>query len=311
MDRFEINILGCGSASPSLVHHPSSHIVNHRERLYMIDCGEGSQLQAFRMRLPLSRLTDIFISHMHGDHCLGLPGLLSTLALHFRDPASPVNVYLPAMGEKIMREMIDFFCGAAPFSINLIPLTGEGGIITETKSLEISAFPLYHRIPAYGFLMREKPKPRKLLGDMCDFLNIPLGMRGAIKDGADYVKDDGTIVPNSRLTTDAPPSLSYAYCSDTMYDKRVVRAVEGVDVLYHEATYLDELRGQARQRGHSTALEAAQVAKEAGVGMLVIGHYSKRYPDVTPLLEEARSVFPNTIAANELERITVGSRGRD
>lgn len=309
MDRFEINILGCGSASPSLAHHPSSQIVNHRERLYMIDCGEGSQLQAFRMRLPLSRLTDIFISHMHGDHCLGLPGLLSTLGLHDRDAASPVNLYLPAMGVDIMRRMLAFFCGASPFPINIVPIEGECGIIAETKSLEISAFPLYHRIPAYGFLMREKLKPRKLRADMCDFHQVPLRMRGAIKEGADFVKEDGTVIPNDWLTAEAPASLSYAYCSDTMYDRRVVEAVKGVDVLYHEATYLDELSAQAHGRGHSTALEAARVAKEAGAGMLVIGHYSKRYSDPTPLLEEARSIFPNTIAANELQKITVESRG--
>lgn len=311
MDRFDINILGCGSASPSLRHHPSCQVVNHRERLYMIDCGEGSQLQMFRMKLPATRLTEIFISHMHGDHCLGLPGLLSTLALHDRGPASPVNVYLPEMGVDIVRRMVDFFCGGASYPINIIPVTKGGGPIMETKSLEVSAFPLYHRIPAFGYLFREKPKPRKLIGEMCDFFNVPLRQRAEIKAGADFVKEDGTIVPNSRLTTDAPPALSYAYCSDTMADDRVAEAVRGVDVLYHEATYLDELRGQARERGHSTALQAAEIARKADVGLLIIGHYSKRYPDPAPLLEEARSIFSNTVAADELDRITVVSRGKD
>ncbi|MDE6825502.1 MAG: ribonuclease Z [Paramuribaculum sp.] len=311
MDRFEINILGCGSASPSLLHHPSSQVVNHRERIFMIDCGEGSQLQAFKMHLPLSRLTDIFISHMHGDHCLGLPGLLSTLALHDRGPASPVNVYLPKMGVDIVDRMVRFFCGGASYPVNLVPIEPGGGVLLETKSLTVSAFPLYHRIPAFGFLMREKPKPRKLNAQVCDFFNVPLCQRGAIKDGADFITGDGLIIPNSRFTTDAPPSLSYAYCSDTMADDRVARAVEGVDLLYHEATYLDELRGQAVERGHSTALQAAEIARKVDVGMLVIGHYSKRYVDPEPLLAEARSVFPATVAAHEFDRFTVSARGKD
>ena len=274
----------------------------------MIDCGEGSQLQMFKMRLPMNRLTDIFISHMHGDHCLGLPGLLSTLDLHDRGPASPVNVYLPEQGADIVGRMVKFFCGGAGYPINIIPIPRDGGLLMETKSLEVSAFRLYHRIPAFGFLFREKPKPRKLLGDMADFYKIPLSMRADVEDGADFVKDDGTVIPNSRLTTSAPPSLSYAYCSDTMADSRVARAVEGVDLLYHEATYLDELRAQAEARGHSTALQAARIALEAGVGMLMIGHYSKRYNDPSPLLEEAKSIFPNTIAARELDRISVSAK---
>ncbi|MCM1292016.1 MAG: ribonuclease Z [Bacteroides sp.] len=297
MDRFEVNILGCGSASPTPLHNPASQVVNFRDNLFMIDCGEGAQRMMRRMSLKFSRLNHIFISHMHGDHCLGLPGLLSTLGLHER--TGRVVIHLPSDGLAVMKGVTDYFCRQSPFDIVYEPITGKGGRLFESPSLTVDAFPLYHRIPAYGFLFRETPKPRHLRGDMVKFHQIPVRLLRDIKEGADYVTPDGRTIPNQALTTPADPSRSYAYCSDTMYDQRVVEAVRGVDVLYHEATYLSDVGVLARERGHSTALDAATVAREAGVGRLVIGHYSKRYTDYEVLVEEARGVFEAVVGANE------------
>lgn len=297
MERFEVNILGCGSAMPSARHNPSAQVVNFRDNLFMIDCGEGAQLIMRRMGLQFSRLNHIFISHMHGDHVLGLPGLLSTMGLHER--SGTVTVHLPEEGMAVMREIVDFFCRHSPFEIRLEAVTGAGGRVFESDSLTVDAFPLYHRVPCYGYVMREKPKLRHLRGDMVKFHEIPVAALRGIKEGADFVTPDGRVLPNAMLTTEADRSRSYAYCSDTIFDERVAEAVRGIDTIYHEATYDSSLQGQARERGHSTAAEAGRIAALAGAGRLVIGHYSKRYTDIVLLLDEARREFANTIAADE------------
>lgn len=299
MDRFQVTILGCGSAKPTTVHYPSSQIVNFRERLFMIDCGEGAQVQLMRYQFNVNHLTDIMISHMHGDHVLGLPGLVATLDLTNRDPANTLRVHVPSSGVKIVTEMLDYFTKYKSFEVKILPLLPGNNTIFESDNLKVTSFPLYHGVECYGFKFVEGPRPRKLLGDMLEFHDVPYYLRNSLKAGADFIKPNGTVIANSHLTTEGSRSASYAYCSDTRYDSRVVSAVKGVDVLYHEATYLDEFRIKARDRGHSTALEAATVAREAQVGKLVIGHYSKRYNDPTPLLNEALSVFPDSVAANE------------
>lgn len=295
--KFQLNILGCGSATPTPRHNPSGQVVNFRDNLLMIDCGEGTQRMMRQMQLKFSRLNHIFISHMHGDHCLGVPGLLSTLALHER--TGQVTIHLPAEGLKVMEEMVNYFCRYATFDVVFNPIEGRGGVVLDTPSLTVEAFPLYHRIECYGYLMREKPKMRHLKGDMVEFHKIPVSRLNDIKLGADFVTDDGRVIPNAALTTDADPSKSYAYCSDTMFDERVAEAVKGVGLLYHEATYDSTQAEKARERGHSTAAEAARIAKLAGAKRLVIGHYSKRYTDSEVLAEEARKVFANVVAANE------------
>lgn len=297
MEKFEVNILGCGSAIPTPRHNPASQVVNFRDNLLMIDCGEGAQKMMRRLGLRFARLNHVFISHMHGDHCLGLPGLLSTLGLHER--TGTVVVHLPAEGLEVMKTMTDYFCRQSPFDIVYDPIEGDGGVVLDTPSLSVEAFPLYHRIPCYGYLFREKEKLRHLRGDMVKFHDIPVSRLQQIKEGADYVKPDGTVIANAMLTTPADPSRSYAYCSDTMFDERVAEAVRGVDLLYHEATYTSELARQARERGHSTAAEAARIAAMAGVKQLMIGHYSKRYDDLEVLVADARTEFAEVIAARE------------
>lgn len=297
MEKFEVNILGCGSATPTPRHNPAAQVVNFRDNLLMIDCGEGTQRMMRQMGLRFSRLNHIFISHMHGDHCLGAPGLLSTLALHER--TGKVVVHLPAEGVAIMKEMADFFCRQCPYEIEFDGIEGDGGLLLDTPSLTVEAFPLYHRVKCYGYVFREKAKPRHLRGDMVKFHEVPVSQMQNIRSGADFVKPDGTVIPNSALTTDADPSRSYAYCSDTMFDERVARAVEGVDVLYHEATYHSDLASDARERGHSTAAEAGRIARMAHVKRLIIGHYSKRYADTEVLVEDASKEFDVVTAADE------------
>ncbi|MDE7410786.1 MAG: ribonuclease Z [Paramuribaculum sp.] len=297
MSDFTLNILGCGSAVPTPLHNPSSQVIDYRGKLMMIDCGEGAQSMMRRMHLPFSRLSRIFISHLHGDHCLGLPGLLSTLSLH--EKTGTVVIHLPADGVDIMKRITDYFCRESTYEIIFEPIPDDGGIIYETSSLIVKAFPLYHRVPCFGFQFSEKPKQRHLKGDMAKFYSLPISAINAVKNGEDYITPDGTVVPNEHLTTPPDPSRSYAYCSDTAFDTRVAEAVKGTHVIYHEATYDSSLADDARQRGHSTAAEAGQIAALAQAEMLVIGHYSKRYTNVDILVDDARTQFPNVIAAQE------------
>lgn len=297
MSDFKVNILGCGSATPSLRHMPSCQVIDYRDKLMMIDCGEGAQLAMRRMKLKYSRLNHIFISHLHGDHCLGLPGLLSTMALH--DIEGTITIHTFADGAEIIQQIVDFFCRERPYELKFNIIKPENAIIYEDKSLIVETFPLYHRVPCVGFIFREKPKLRHLNREMVDFYNVPIAMRQAIKAGEDFVTPDGEIIPNHRLTTSAQPSFSYAYCSDTIYNPLVAEAVKGCDVIYHEATYDDSKMGKAAQRGHSTAGQAAQIAVDAEAKKLIIGHYSKSYLDESILLDDACRIFPNTIAANE------------
>lgn len=297
MEKFTLNILGCGSAFPTPLHNPSAQVVDFRDSLMMIDCGEGTQAMMRRMKLKFSRLNHIFISHMHGDHCLGLPGLLSTLAM--TDRTGQVVVHLPAEGVDIVRNTVDFFCRERPYELVFNPISGDGGLLFENHALTVEAFPLYHRIPCFGFIFREKPKLRHINGEAVKFYQVPICDYQSLRQGEDYVAADGRVIANQLLTTAADPASSYAYCSDTMFDERVAGAVRGVDVIYHEATYAQDLAAQARERGHATASQAGRIAALAGAKTLIIGHYSKRYTDVEILVDEARAEFSNVIAAKE------------
>lgn len=303
MAQFQVTILGCGSATPTPRHNPSAQIVDYRGNLFMIDCGEGAQSTIRRMRLSFSRISHIFLSHMHGDHCFGLPGLLSTLDLHAK--GGSITVHLPAEGVGIMRSITDYFCNESTFEIIYDPIKSPGGIVCETPTLTVEAFPLYHRVPCFGYIFREKPKQRHLRGDMVKFYNIPISRLQAIKNGEDFITDDGRVIPNEHLTTPADPAMSYAYCSDTLFDQRVAQAVKGVTTIYHEATYDNSMAEFAHRRGHSTATEAAKIAAMAGAQRLIIGHFSQRYSDTQPLVDEARthrSVYIRHLANTRFRR---------
>ena len=297
MTRLELNILGCGSATMTPRHQPSCQVLNVRDNLMMIDCGEGAQLAVRRMRLKLMRLNHIFISHLHGDHCFGLPGLVSTMALLNRTNSLTIHTFKD--GADLFGQMLDYFCRERPFEVKFNIIDTHKRVIYEDDAMTVTTFPLVHRVPAVGFLFREKPKQRHIIGEEATRLGVPHYAMNALRQGQDWVTPEGIIIPNGQLTTAADPSVSYAYCSDTKFSKRVIKHVEGVDWLYHEATYDHSLSVKAHKRYHSTSLEAATVAREAGVRQLIIGHYSKRYEDETPLLTEARSVFPATRLANE------------
>ena len=297
MAQFQLNILGCGSAIPTARHNPSSQILDIRDNLFMIDCGEGAQLMMRKMRLKYSRLNHIFISHLHGDHCLGLIGLLSSMALQGK--TGTVTIHIFEDGARLFEEQLKFFCRDTPFEIKFNIIKPERALILETGAITVETFPLFHRVPCVGFLFKERPKLRHLKGDMVKFYNIPIKELHSIKEGNDFVTDEGIIVPNAHLTTDPSPEISYAYCSDTAFNPQVAEMVKGTNTIYHEATYTSEFAHLARPRGHSTSVEAARIAQMAGAKRLVLGHFSKRFRDESPIINEAKEIFPNTILAND------------
>ncbi|MDE6172035.1 ribonuclease Z [uncultured Bacteroides sp.] len=298
MEKFELHILGCGSALPTTRHFASSQVVNVRDKLYMIDCGEGAQLQFRKSRLKFSRLNHIFISHLHGDHCFGLWGLISTLNLLGR--TAELHIYSPKGLEALMAPTLDFFCRQMTYKVLFHEFdTKTSGMIYEDRSLTVTTIPLRHRMPCCGFLFREKRRPNHIIREMIDFYEVPVYELNRIKNGADYVTPEGETIPNSVLTRPADLPRSYAYCSDTIYMPEIAGLIEGVDLLFHEATFAHENLIRARETFHTTALQAGELAKAAGVKKLLIGHFSARYEDETVLFEEASSVFPETVLAKE------------
>ncbi len=298
MTNFNIQILGCGSALPTTSHMPSSQLVSVNSKLFMIDCGEGTQLQMRKFGARMGKLDSIFISHLHGDHVFGLPGLISTFGLLGR--TAPLTIYAHQELEQFINPVLDLFCQHLSYKVQLVLLRRKGcNLIYEDKSLFVYSFPLKHRIASSGFLFQEKEKMRHIKREMIDYYKIPFHQIRAIKKGEDFVTSRGEVVANERLTTPPTPPRSYAYCSDTAYDESIVQYIEGVHVLYHEATFAETDLHRAAKTGHSTAKQAATIAQLAAVKKLVIGHFSSRYKDLNLLLEEAKAVFPNTELADE------------
>ena len=298
MAEFNINILGCGSALPTTRHLATSQIVDLRDKLYMIDCGEGTQVQMRRMRVRFGRLAHIFISHLHGDHCFGLPGLISTLGMLGR--TGELVVHGPKEVETYLRPVLDLFCRGMEFEVRFNPVdTRSHSLVMEDRSLSVYSIPLKHRIPTCGYLFAEKPKEAHIIREMTDFYQVPVRCMKDIKQGQDYVTPEGEVVPNSRLTRPAAPPKRYAFCSDTAYNRSIIPIIEGADLLYHEATFAECDLARAKETFHSTARQAAEIARDAHVKRLVIGHYSARYEDLSELHREAEAVFPGTILGNE------------
>lgn len=297
MGEFELTILGCGSARSWARHLPSSQILSYRGKLFMIDCGEGAQREFFRYGFNLNRVGHIFISHLHGDHCFGLIGFISTLVLQGKTGELTIHAHRDL--EALLAPWLDYFCRNDLFKVVFAPLPVKGGVIYEDKSLAVTSFPLRHRVPSYGFRFDEKAKLPHIDKSAAERYGIPLKELQAIKEGAGYTLPDGETVPNERLVLPPSPSQSYAYCSDTVYTKSIVPYIKGVTVLYHEATYTGEYAEQAKNRYHSTAAQAAEIARQAAAGTLIIGHYSSRYKDESRFLEEARPIFPDTVLAYE------------
>ena len=298
MEKFEVNILGCGSALPTTRHFSSSQVVNIREKLFMIDCGEGAQLQLRRSKLKFTRLNHIFISHLHGDHCFGLMGLISTFGLLGR--TATLHIYAHKELERLLAPQLEFFCKGMTYDVAFHAIDpSKAEVIYDDRSVSVSTIPLKHRMPTCGFLFQEKKTPNHIIRDMVDFYQVPVFELNRIKNGEDYVCPDGTIVPNHRLTRPSAPARSYAYCSDTICLPSIVPQIQGVDLLFHEGTFAQADAARAKETFHTTTMQAAQIARDAQVRQLIIGHFSARYEDENILLQEAKTIFPNTLLAKE------------
>lgn len=298
MADFDIHILGCGSALPTTRHLATSQIINLRDKLYMIDRGEGTQVQMRKMRIKFSRLNHIFLSHLHGDHCFGLPGLISTFGMLGR--TATLHIYGPKEIEEYLYPILKMFNQNLPYKIQIhIINPSQHTLIMEDRSLEVYSIPLNHRIPACGFLFKEKQKEAHLIKEMADFYQIPVKCLRGIKQGADFTTPEGEVVPNKRLTRPATPAKQYAYCSDTAYYPEIIPIIKNIDLLYHEATFAECDAARARETYHTTARQAAEIARAAAVKKLMIGHFSARYEDDLLLKKEADAIYPNTILAKE------------
>ncbi|MBP9689944.1 MAG: ribonuclease Z [Bacteroidia bacterium] len=298
---FELVILGNSSATPTLNRFPSAQYLHVLDHHLLIDCGEGTQMQMQRYKIKKSKIKHIFISHIHADHMLGLPGLLFSMNLMQRTEA--LHIY----GPKSLFEILDLFTKNTESELRfeiIKHITNDKitEVIFEDTTIKITSFPLFHRVPTTGFLIEEQPKLKKLNVDSCKRHNIPFTHFTDLKRGKDYVSNDGKIIiPNHELTLETGEPFSYAYCSDTMYDERVINAIKGVNLLYHEATFMHDRLKRAEETKHSTALQAGMVAQKAGVGKLIIGHFSSRYDVLDELLAETKSEFANSYIANEGE----------
>jgi ribonuclease Z len=302
----KLTILGSSSALPTSGRFPSAHVLNAHERLFLIDCGEGTQMQLRKTRIRFAKINHIFISHLHGDHVFGLYGLLSTFSLMGR--TNPIHLYAPENYDNILKSHLSDFDINLSFEIDFIPLSGNNPVkILDDKYLTVTSFPLKHRVPAYGFLFREKFSDRNIIKEYIDKYNIPPIRIPAIKKGEDFITSDGKIVKNEEITLPPPEPLSYAYCSDTKYFKRLASFVKEVSLLYHEATFDKTKEDLAEMTGHSTTLDAAKTALEANVDTLIIGHFSARYKDISSLVDEARTIFPETYPAIDGKSYEVGN----
>lgn len=298
LEKFEVHILGCGAALPTPHHFCSMQVVNVREKLFMIDCAEGAQMQLRKGHLKFSHINNIFLTHLHGDHCFGLIGLISTFALLGR--TATLHVYGPVDLKATFQPQLDYFCNGMDYDVELHEIdTKQRNIIYDDRSVTVETIPLKHKIKCCGYLFREKPLLPHIKRDAIDAFNIPISQINNIKCGMDWTTPDGEVIPNHLLTTPAEPARSFAYCSDTMFKPDNAEQLKGVDLLYHEATFAESHKVTAKKTFHSTATEAAEMAKLAEAKQLLIGHLSARYTDENILLNEAKTVFPNTTLANE------------
>jgi len=297
--KFELTILGSNSALPTSKRFPTAQVLNVLERFFLIDCGEGTQIQLKRFRVPMSRINHIFISHLHGDHFFGLIGLVSSFSLQGR--TNDLHIYAHSKLEKIIRFQLDILDSKLGFKLIFHNIFGkEIQTLFEDAALTVQSFPLRHgAMPCAGFLFKEKQRPRHLIKEMLDFYKIPIKARHGIKMGDDYLTEEGELIANAKLTFAASRPRSYAFCTDTAYFPRIVPVIKQVDLLYHEATFLKDDEKRAKSTYHSTAEQAARIAKEAEVGKLLIGHFSARFHDLSSHLNEAKDVFANTELAED------------
>ncbi len=291
-----LSILGSSSALPTSERFTSAHVLNVHEHLFLIDCGEGTQIRFRQQKLQFNKLNHIFISHLHGDHFFGIFGLLSSLQLLGRK--NELHIYSFPGLENIILNTTKLFGEEFSYPITFHDLQNNSSeILFNDKNIEISSFPLNHRIPTCGFVFREKQKLLNIIKEKINEYNIPLKEIPNIKTGSNFTTPNNTIILNSELTLPAKKAFSYAYCSDTIFSPEIVPYIKGVDILYHEATFQENLIERAKETFHSTAKEAAEIAKLAEAKKLIIGHFSARYKNMEELLNEAKTIFNETYLA--------------
>ncbi|MEQ8910057.1 MAG: ribonuclease Z [Vicingaceae bacterium] len=300
---FSVLILGSGSALPTISSNQTSQVIEMGNQLFLMDCGEGTQVELRRNKVKVQKIDHIFISHLHGDHFFGLVGLLSTMHLLGRKKELHIH------GPKGLQEIIEIqFRNAGshlayPMSFHKVEKGGQ--LVYEDQKVLISSLPLHHRIPCFGYKFEEKEKPRKLIGEALEKHQIPNYARHELTKGEDFRGEDGRIVANHLLSEEPEPPKAYAYCSDTAYFKKMIPHIESVNLLYHEATFLERDRERADKTFHSTAKDAARVASEAGVDKLLLGHFSNRYKAKDGFLQESRQLFKQSYIAEEGQRFKV------
>lgn len=300
-----LTILGYNSAIPTVNSAPTAQFLEMEERHFLIDCGEGTQVQLRKAKAKFSRINHIFISHLHGDHCFGLPGLVASFRLLGRE--TDLHIYGPKGIKKMMETIFEITETQRGFEVVYHELESkESEKIYEDKRVEVFTIPLNHRVYCNGYLFREKPKERHLnMEEISKYPEIETCDYQNLKNGKDFILSDGYILKNEILTKEPSKSVSYAFCSDTRYSEKIISVIKDVDVLYHEATFLHDLKKMAEYTGHSTALEAATIARKANVGKLILGHFSNRYSDLSVFTDEARTVFPNTFLPKQLEILKI------
>jgi ribonuclease Z len=296
--QFSVTILGTSSAIPNSKRNPSAQVVNVHDRLFLVDCGEGTQILLRKNKVKLSKINHICISHLHGDHIYGLFGLLSTFSLLNR--SADLHIYANPELKRLLDFHDDFFENELTYSLVFHPLEpGFTGIIFEDDHLTIEAFPLRHSIPSHGFVFKEKDRLKKISSFKINEYGIEPDKIKGIKMGDDYLTKEGNLIPNSELTSEPPLPRSYAYCSDTKYYPKVAEFIPNVDLLYHESTFANSEKDRAKATQHSTAEQAAKIAQKSNCKHLLLGHFSTRYKDLSLLLNEAKAIFENTEIAEE------------
>lgn len=300
----KLTILGCHSATPRWDANPTSQVLEVKGHLFLIDCAEGTQVQLRRFKVKFARIKHIFISHLHGDHFFGLVGLISTFRLLGRE--ADLHIYGPKGIKEAVLLQLKLGNSYTNYGLYFHELEStEPQVLFEDDSVTVTTIPLDHRVYTNGFLFREKPGERRLDVEKARNLNVEMSYYRKIKQGADAVTKDGRTIPNAQITTDPPPTKSYAYCSDTAYFPEIIPQIMGVTTLYHEATFLDLHHDLAIKTKHSTTKEAASIAKNAAVGTLILGHYSGRYDDLNAFKAEAAEIFPNTELAEDGKQIEI------
>lgn len=293
---FAVTILGNNSAVPAFDRHPTSQVITLDGNNYLIDCGEGTQIQLINYKIRRSKILHIFISHLHGDHYFGLIGLINSLSLLSHQQV--LHVYGPAPLREIIELQLKVADTQICYPLHIHHIT-EAKTLIDTDKLTVKCFPTNHRIECYGFSFEQKKQPRSLLPEKAKEYEIPAVFYDRLIKGDDYTKKDGSVVKNEWVTEAAEPGKKYAFCADTKYDENILTHIEGFDMIYHEATYLDNLRERAELRFHSTTKQAALIAKKAGVKKLLIGHFSSKYDTLEEFEAEAKEVFPDTELALE------------